>query len=108
MAHENRHDVDTRSVFLVGAMGVILLILVVLVLQVMFYRAESDLYARTYADPQLDVAKINAEQLESLGSYSFVDREKGILRIPIQRAMELLAREPARGSASTQAPPTEK
>ncbi len=108
MAHANQNDVDTRAVFLVGALGVVLLILVVILLQMMFYRVESDLYAKTYADPQLDVARVNAEQLELLGSYSYVDREKGIIRIPVQRAMELLAREPARGGARPQAAQPEK
>lgn len=44
------------------------------------------------ADPAADRLKVQAEQLAQLNGYGWVDREAGIARIPIDRAMDILAR----------------
>jgi hypothetical protein len=41
--------------------------------------------------PQQDLKQMRAEEDQILSSYGWVDREKGIVRLPIGRAMELLA-----------------
>jgi hypothetical protein len=41
--------------------------------------------------PQQDLKQMRAQEDQILGSYGWVDREKGIVRLPIGRAMELLA-----------------
>jgi hypothetical protein len=40
--------------------------------------------------PARDLAQFRAEEDLALGSYGWVDKEKGIVRIPIERAMRLL------------------
>jgi hypothetical protein len=47
--------------------------------------------------PSLDLAKLRAEKRAILGEYRWIDRDKGIVRIPIERAMSLLI---ARSSSS--------
>jgi hypothetical protein len=43
--------------------------------------------------PALDLERFRAKEEETLGTYGWVDREKGVVRIPIERAMEIVARE---------------
>ncbi len=48
------------------------------------------------SDPPRDLAALRAEKRAILGEYAWIDRDKGIVRIPIDRAMSLLiARTPA-------------
>ena len=46
---------------------------------------------RLQADPAADRLRIQRDQLEQLNGYGWVDRKAGIARIPIDRAMDLLA-----------------
>jgi hypothetical protein len=50
--------------------------------------------------PQTDLERMRATEEAILNSYGWVDREAGIVRIPIDRAMEVLA---ARASSATPA-----
>ena len=44
------------------------------------------------ANPQEDIAAFTADKNRLIDSYGWVDREHGIARIPIERAMALLSR----------------
>src|SRR5690348_8975891 len=46
---------------------------------------------RLQSAPQLDIAAYRAQKRAELDSYRWIDRERGIVAIPIARAMELLA-----------------
>jgi hypothetical protein len=46
---------------------------------------------RLHAFPTQELQRLRAAQTEQLGSYGWVDRQKGLAHIPIDRAMELLA-----------------
>ena len=47
--------------------------------------------------PAIDLAALRAQKHAMLNEYRWIDREKGIVRIPIERAMSLLiARSPAK------------
>ncbi len=50
-------------------------------------------------NPQVDLAKFTAEENEKLNSYGWRDRGQGVIRIPINRAMDLIAQRglPTRG-----------
>ena len=56
-------------------------------------------------NPQADLEKLRAEEESKLNGYSWVDRQTGVVRIPIERAMELIARRglPVRGSGTPDA-----
>ena len=47
---------------------------------------------RLQGDPGADRVRVQQAQLEILNSYGWVDRDAGIARIPIDRAMEILAK----------------
>lgn len=46
---------------------------------------------RLQANPAQDMASLRAAQMETLNGYAWVDQESGIARIPLSRAMEIVA-----------------
>lgn len=54
---------------------------------------------RLQTNPQVDLAAFQKNENGKLNSYGWVDRERGVLRIPIERAMDLIAQRglPTRG-----------
>ncbi len=56
---------------------------------------------RLQEHPEADLGTLRGEEDAVLGSYGWVDREAGVARIPIERAMEILAERglPMRGEA---------
>ncbi len=55
--------------------------------------------------PVLDLKKFNDSEADALNSYGWVDKEKGIVRIPIPEAMKLMLQ---REKAAMAAPPEEE
>ena len=57
---------------------------------------------RLQVSPQSDLAEMRAAEEQVLQSYGWIDKERQIARIPIERAMELLAKRalPARKQTS--------
>ena len=53
-------------------------------------------------DPTADLAKLRAAEQASLESYGWVDRERGVVRVPLDRAMDLTLQ---RGLPAREAPP---
>jgi hypothetical protein len=64
---------------------------------------------RLSVDPGAELSSMRAEEDEVLKNYGWIDRERGIVRIPIDRAMAILARKglPVR-SEKTDRRPSEK
>jgi hypothetical protein len=50
--------------------------------------------------PSKELMAIREREEENLHRYSFIDKEKGIVRIPIDRAMEILAADYAAGKVT--------
>ncbi len=48
---------------------------------------------RLQETPALDLARFRAKEDETLSTYGWVDRQAGVVRIPIERAMEIVAKE---------------
>lgn len=105
MAQVKGGDPDTTMTVVVGIAGVIVVLLTIILLQALYLQTESDLYAEVYREPLLDVVQVRAQQQELINGYLWVDRGLGIVRIPIDRAMELLAREAGAGPPAAAPPP---
>lgn len=65
---------------------------------------------RLQTGPRLDLQHLKQSQQELLNSYGWVDKNAGIVRIPIDRAMDLLVQQglPVRSTASNQEKPAGK
>ena len=91
---EERREIDTPLTVVVGLVGAILVFVLVVALQALFQRVErGELERKVVAAPAQELEALRAEQLEALSEYRYVDRAKGIVAIPIERAMELEVRD---------------
>jgi hypothetical protein len=117
-----RTDVDTRAIIRFGATVVVILIATYLVLLglLAYFNVRETRFGRGPGrmlqpqqlppEPRLEVSpRANLEELRAaekniLENYGWIDKGKGVGRIPIERAMEIIAqrglpaREQARGS----------
>jgi hypothetical protein len=61
---------------------------------------------RLLARPEGELRRVREAEAATLGSYGWVDREGGVARVPIERAIEMIAAEglPARAAATPAAP----
>ncbi len=92
-------DPNALMVVIVGAIGSLLLVVIILLLQALFFWSEEREFALKVVDerPQ-ELREVQADALEKLNGYAWVDRDKGIVTIPIDRAMDIMVRE-SRGGA---------
>ncbi len=101
-----RSDINPR---LIGALfAIIVVAIVVAVLAVERYFAvvyEQQLYIKVLSPVASDLKQLRAREDARLHSYAYIDRKKGLVRLPIERAMELLAAEYAAGNLKYPAKP---
>jgi hypothetical protein len=77
----------------------------IVLLQAYFYEAQRrEHYTKVIAQPSEELATAIAQQEQNLRGYRWIDQEKGIVGIPIERAMELVTREGARALSLPTAP----
>ena len=84
-------DPDISLAMMVVVVGTVLTFTVVVFLSAVFFSAEDAEIRRKIVDetPRA-IGELRAEQNEVLGSYRWIDREAGIVAIPIDRAMEMM------------------
>lgn len=84
---------------LIGIVSAIVLFVVVVLLQALFYRAEQvENVRKVVAVAPQELSQLRAEQLELLHSYKVVDQQKGVVAIPIDLAMKLIVQEAGRSA----------
>jgi hypothetical protein len=91
--NENRTSNMLPKVLL-GISGVVVFFVVLLPLQALFVKNQQDEEVRQKAAAATaETIRIRTEQLELLRFYRWVDKNKGIIAIPIERAMQLVVTE---------------
>jgi hypothetical protein len=87
-------DLNTRMIGLAGLLGTLLTFIAIVFAQVLYYafdnsaeQAKAEAIGPTAAD---DVLRL---QREKLAVYGWIDREKGQVAIPIERAMQAVVQE---------------
>jgi hypothetical protein len=87
-------ETKVGTILTVGAAGILIVVASVVGLTALFTAtADSEQQAKAASGLAADICESVDEQEEKLASYGWVDREKGVVRIPIERAMELLVNE---------------
>lgn len=85
-------DPNVPASAVVGLIGAILLFVIIVGLQALFYRMQdTEMADKVYSQPYGELRQLDADQLERLNSYGWVDQQAGVVHIPIDRAMELEA-----------------
>lgn len=93
---EQKTRTDTNNLIIVvsGVLGVVILVVMLVWLRSYFFATRNE-YVReqvlTVENPKLQ--ELHAREEMELNSYGWVDQENGVVRIPIDRAIELLANE---------------
>lgn len=87
------NDVQTGTIGVIGAISAILTFVIIAAAQVLYYQYQSEETQRKEVDAPITSAdRLVGAQTAELNSYGWVDREKGIVSLPIERAkQEVLA-----------------
>jgi len=99
-------DPDTLQIAFVGIIGTILLVTAVAFLQGLYERVQRSEVRRKVVDvTPLELQNLRVHQQEVLQASVWVDPAAGAVTIPIDRAMELLARDPSLRAVPLPLPP---
>lgn len=80
------------------AVGVLLFVVSLVWLQSYFYLVRNDQIQRVVLSvPNPKLRDLRARESEILNSYGWVDQQQGVVRIPIERAMERMVEEARAG-----------
>ena len=82
-------DIDTQAVTVIGLVGAIITFALIVAVQVLYYRMTREDEERKNTHRPRPVTTLLAEQRASLARYHWIDKDKGVVAIPIERAMEL-------------------
>ena len=94
MAGYERSDVNAPKIILYSALGVFILVAILLFLYNYFLAEKEEMVFEDQLKPQsVQLRDLRAHEEEVLTTYKLLDADKGIYRIPIDRAMQLLAEE---------------
>ena len=86
-----RDDVNTPAIAMVGLISALLFFASIILLEVMFYRMEAQQrYEKDVSQPFTELTNLVERQQAKLADYRWVDEKKGVVAIPIDRAMELV------------------
>jgi len=94
----DRHDPNTRFIAMLGGLLVIVLIAAVFGVQYYYDRVrEQQVYVQVLEPQSEMLLDLRARENQELLTYQYLDRDAGTVRVPIERAMELLVEEAAEG-----------
>ena len=94
----DRTEPNVPAIALFGAVTIVLLVAVILGLQFYYDRTlEHQVFVQVLEPESELLVNLRNRENEELNAYRYLDREKGTVRLPIDRAMELLATEYAEG-----------
>lgn len=92
----DRSDPQTLLIAGLGIASLIGLVVIILGVQAYFdHITEVATYQKVLAPVSDDLKNLRSQEAEELNTYKYIDRNKGVVQIPISRAMELLAQEAA-------------
>ncbi|UCC81148.1 MAG: hypothetical protein JSW64_07265 [Candidatus Zixiibacteriota bacterium] len=85
-----KRDISTKKVLFWGIAGIIIVVIIIVALVEYFLLVKERYYHEYVEKPRSEaLIKLREREKEELTGYKLLDEEKGIYRIPIERAMEL-------------------
>jgi beta-lactamase regulating signal transducer with metallopeptidase domain len=89
-----KRDVNVKKLVLWGIVGVVIVVISLVAIREYFLITKEDYYYRAVEKPRSrELMELRERETKELNSYELLDEEKGIYRIPIKRAMELIVEE---------------
>lgn len=87
-------DPRAGTLLFYGLLGVLVTILLVLTMVALYYRtANAEAQRKLYGEVWTELRLLRARQEAELNSYRWIDKQAGVVGIPIERGMELVVRE---------------
>ena len=97
----DRHTARAGLVAMLGAATIALLLAIIVGVWVLYVIAEDKVeeehVGKVYSE---ELQAIHTREEEQLNHYGFLDKEKGVVRLPIDRSIELLAQEYSAGKVT--------
>ena len=94
----DRSEPNVRAIAVFGGITIVLLVAIILGLQFYYDRVlEQQVYVQVLAPESQALTSLRNREDEELHSYRYLDRDKGTVRLPIERAMQLVVAEYAEG-----------
>lgn len=94
-------DPRASSTVVIGVIGALVLFLIVVALQAVYYRAErAESLDKVYRAVPEELTRVRNEQMGRLHTPRWVDRAQGVVAIPVEDAMDLVVEEAARARAA--------
>ncbi len=91
-------DPKSTPTLLVGAVGMILLMVIILLVEVLYYRtSQAEVYRKVISEQPLELRQVQAAQQEQLNAYRWISQPEGVAAIPIDRAIDLIVDEAQTG-----------
>lgn len=92
------HEPNLRFIGALTGLIVLALIVLLLALQAYFDRLwEREVYVKVLAPESETLREVRAREEQQLHRYTYLDRQRGTVQLPIERAMELLIEEARQG-----------
>ncbi len=89
-----KSDVSIKKVFLwAGAIAVSIIVVVILLNSFFIAEMEKKVYESVLKPESVELRDLRAKEIETLTSYKVLDEVNGVVQIPIDRAMQLMAEE---------------
>ena len=89
-------DTDGRSILIFGVIGVVVLVATVGLIQLYFAWAHgNEVESQVLLPPSTELRNMRAREEKDLTTYGYTDQTRTVVRLPIERSMELLAQEAA-------------
>ncbi|MBN2081769.1 hypothetical protein JW859_06105 [bacterium] len=83
-------DINVKTILTVGVVTALVIVVVVIALVGLFNQSQQrEIEIKAAAAPAGELDQLKRDQLARLGSYEWVDRERGIVSIPIAQAMQV-------------------
>ncbi len=87
-------DLNAPMIALVGFLGAVMVFVIVVFLVVVYRQvATQRQYANDVSQPYGEITDLVTRQRDALASYGWVDQEKGIVSLPVDRAVDLVVAE---------------
>lgn len=94
-------DTDGRSILIFGVVGVVVLVATVGLIQLYFEWAKgNEVENQVLLPPSSELRNLHAREQRELSTYGYLDPAHTVVRLPIDRSMELLAEEAAQNRLS--------
>jgi hypothetical protein len=94
-----KRDVNIKKIAFWGIAGVVIVVIILVALVQYFFLVKEDYYFEMVQKPRSeDLMKLRSRETEELNSYKLLDKDKGVYRIPVRRAMELIVEEELTGN----------